>query len=124
MTSTIRDEIKWRDEWIRGVLADSELSPFARLVGVRLGLSVDLDDWPNIRLGVDDCAAVAADIGVPGAVVARAITTYLHDQRHWLAAFQYTNSDALHFQLNGGPRHRGMQAWHRYHSRNKQRIPK
>jgi hypothetical protein len=42
---------EYRDDWICDVLADSELSPLTRLVAVRLGLSADRDNWPDVLLG-------------------------------------------------------------------------
>jgi hypothetical protein len=97
-----RTIIRWRDVWIRNMLADSELSPFTRLVGIRFALSVDLGNWQVLRLGVDDYAAVAADIGPPEAVVGRAVAV-LTNERHWLGAYRRVIGDHVQLQLDAGP---------------------
>jgi hypothetical protein len=89
-----------------GVLADSELAPFTRLVGLRLGLSINMKDWPNTSLGTADHAIIAADIGMPVEKVSEAIAV-LMDQNwllsdHWCCPHSYN--------LWGGPPKDGGQS--------------
>ena len=74
----------FRDEWIAGVLADAELRPTARAVGVYLGLAVDLDHWPSIPFAMvgASCRIVASRLGLPIPVAIKACDALM--ERDWL----------------------------------------
>jgi hypothetical protein len=64
-------ERETRDDWMRGVLVDSELSPFARVVGIHLALSVVSEHWPAVRLV--NHYAIGCEVGLPTDVVDKAV---------------------------------------------------
>jgi hypothetical protein len=73
-----------RDEWMRTVLADSQLSPSTRLVGVYLALCVDFDNWPTVGIRTD-CASIAAWLGISVEQVVEAVATFM--ERRWLVLY-------------------------------------
>jgi hypothetical protein len=73
-----------RDDWMRAILGADDLSLTTRLVGIYLGLAVDFNNWPSIRMAETglDYAAIAAHIGLPRQIVADAVTTL--ERGRWL----------------------------------------
>jgi hypothetical protein len=74
-----------RDDWMRAVLADSDLSLTTRVVAVALGISVEVTttgDWPTSGLGDarEVIKSLAASIGLPKQVVLAAINRLVADR--------------------------------------------
>jgi hypothetical protein len=73
--------LKARDDWMRAILADSDLPLTTRVVGAYLGFLVGVTDdaWPSIYF--DDereiIKGIAAAIGLPRRVVALALVTLI-----------------------------------------------
>jgi hypothetical protein len=95
-------DLQTRDEWLHGVLADTELSPAARMVGAYLGLALDFDDWPTVHLRAigGHLRVVGTRLGLPLAIVAKACNALV--ARGWLSLWIGQDGHLRGFDLGPG----------------------